>query len=449
VVFIFAVSNSSNILAQQFEEDSTIAQKRDGSFSGHIASNVSSGIIERIYLSFRWSSIFDQPIEYYVNRWERETSSMQFDCRTFCDTTLFVSSLSAYPELLKRLERMRPSKVSIDLEIEVQGADAGQYIDKVNEGEECPVGFKNSQHYCTPYFTKTIQETPHLMIVDHGEVGDNITPTSPVNNWLGFFELDSLNMIDMDEEAVNKELDAMMRKASALRVGIVGVREEMSSAFSDLVEDFETCRNPVIDDSDKPDFCGESDEEEEENEEESKEEQIVEEDSSWDEEAGSDDFWSGNEVSSSDDDFWNDGNNADSEDSGFWSDPENYKNECTASYYTTWDSSRDECVELTKDADENARFGQQYGAGGAGVHVFDFPDRPAQGQRLNLRWNMNSVPDRAVVIYIDRGREITVFDTSMTSGRGTSELRGFSGDSVRLIMTGSSNDTQWDFTLSE
>lgn len=121
--------------------------------------------------------------------------------------------------------------------------------------------------------------------------------------------------------------------------------------------------------------------------------------------------------------------------------------DCEESLYTYW--SGDNCETLSQDRESDARFGVEYGSGGAGVHIFDFPQQPDAGQRLLLRYERHSVPDRIVVFFVASGVERKVYDSGLGGGSANLRLPAFEGDSVRLVVTGGSNGTQWEFTVSE
>jgi len=121
---------------------------------------------------------------------------------------------------------------------------------------------------------------------------------------------------------------------------------------------------------------------------------------------------------------------------------------CDKALYTYWHQASKSCKSLTLAAVPDANFNTQYRSGGAGVHVYDFPQRPVNGATLTLRRDFFGIPDRIVVSFITRGEERRVLDTGMVSYAGTHSLPAFSGDSVRVIVTGGGDGTSWNFTLT-
>ncbi|TVR07068.1 MAG: hypothetical protein EA385_13860, partial [Salinarimonadaceae bacterium] len=121
---------------------------------------------------------------------------------------------------------------------------------------------------------------------------------------------------------------------------------------------------------------------------------------------------------------------------------------CDESLYTFWHQASRSCRTLTLAEEPAAKFNTQYRSGGAGVHVYDFPQRPANGAILTLRRDFLRIPDRIVVSFITGGRERRVLDTGMVSFTGAHSLPPFSGDSVRVVVTGGGDGTAWNFTLA-
>lgn len=211
-ILMLAATHLSGASAQPAGDDIVIT-KKDGKFSGHITAKTFDtypGIVSDIELRFVWSGIFDQPTEYYQFIWNK-SDSVQYAGKLFGR-----ESLSKYPDLQSRFDDLRPSKIELSMNIFF-----GSHVRALNDysgqskvDDRCLHGYED-QYGCGLAFSKTITETPHLMVAAPGKVGDNITPTSPVDNWVGFFET---NQLSGDPQAINRKLHDMMRRADTIRV---------------------------------------------------------------------------------------------------------------------------------------------------------------------------------------------------------------------------------------
>ena len=421
-------------------------QNEDGRFSGRMSSRYVAtglGLVSSFSLSFEWTALLGEPLEYYLFKWERgHTVSLG-------GNHLARGELLEYPDLLRRFDNLKPRNVELSMGIAFGSSAQTLSMPELQVAGECQQGYQVT-YGCRSRFSKLVKETPNLMIEEAGVVGDNITPTSPVEGWVDFFNRDGFRDLLDDEgvDAVNKKLYGMMRAADEIRVHNL----TLSSYEINEVE-FESIHEALIkrrDEERKEDELERAKEREERSSADNEDSLTDGGDSGNDSTASSDDFWNGEENSNSvESDFWNGEEVNKEEAASFWNDPAEFRKACNDSYYTTWDSGSSDCVELTLDTEESADFGEQYAAGGAGVHIFDFPQKPSQGQRLNLQYEMFTALDRAVVIFIADGRENTVLDTGMIGGNGTRTIPAFYGDAVRLIMTGSTDGTQWNFTLSD
>lgn len=316
---IYAAVLSLGISAHAAAQNSTLVQKQDGKFSGTITAETEDtrnstypSMIGSIELRFVWSGIFDQPTEYYQFIWKPSGHV------AYAGATFTRNRLDKYPDLARRFDDLRPRNVKLSMDI--------YFGEGVNLN--CSHGYQ-SRTGCITRFSKTITEVPHLMVASAGQLGDNITPTSPLDNWLGFFET---NMLSGDTGTINSKLQGMMRRADSIRVSNLKlVSYEVSpSRVADIIEEF---------------YKREEEEAEREIADEESETSADNEDDgdslfdkvkgffSGDDDKAEDDFWSGGSDSrengrsaqpESDDDFWSGGGgdkkrSSTSSDSDFWS----------------------------------------------------------------------------------------------------------------------------------
>ncbi|MBO6496437.1 MAG: hypothetical protein JJ978_12775 [Roseivirga sp.] len=120
ILKVYLITLSFGLYGQQ---DLTIISKSDGRFIGNIKSNNVSdpvGLMDRFDLHLQWWSLMSEPVEYYDFTWfstGRYTVEVKGQQRTMTKATL-----SKYPDLARRFERITP----IDIKIEISGvADAG------------------------------------------------------------------------------------------------------------------------------------------------------------------------------------------------------------------------------------------------------------------------------------------------------------------------------------
>ncbi len=118
---------------------------------------------------------------------------------------------------------------------------------------------------------------------------------------------------------------------------------------------------------------------------------------------------------------------------------------CNNDINTAWNKKTNRCERLTKKVEKAAKFGTLYESGGVGVHTFFYQGRPPAGASLSVSWDMYKIPDRLIVYYDNRA----VLDTGMTSFTGRKNLPPFSGSSVRVVVTGTDNQTRWEFRLGQ
>ena len=210
-----------------YAQNSTQVQKRDGKFSGTITATTEDthnstypNLVGSIELRFVWSGIFDQPTEYYQFVWAPSGHI------AYAGATFTRNRLNKYPDLARRFDDLRPRNVKLSMDITV-----GEGINL-----NCSQGYESGTG-CITRFSKTITEVPHLMVASAGQLGDNITPTSPRDNWLGFFETGALRG---DAGTINGKLQGMMRSADSIRVSNLKlVSYEVSpSRVADIIEEF-------------------------------------------------------------------------------------------------------------------------------------------------------------------------------------------------------------------
>lgn len=208
-VLLFIVGVYAGATGAQANSPDIVITKKDGKFQGVITAQTFGtypGIIKDIELRFVWSGIFDQPVEYYQFIWNK-SDSVQYGGKLFGR-----ESLGKYPDLQRRFDDLRPGKIELSM-----GIFFGSQVEALNDysgqskvDDRCLQGYED-QYGCGLAFSKTITETPHLMVAAPGKVGDNITPTSPVDNWVGFFET---NQLSGEPQAINRKLHDMMRRAN-------------------------------------------------------------------------------------------------------------------------------------------------------------------------------------------------------------------------------------------
>lgn len=208
--------------AQSRGNDITI-EKKDGKFAGSVTAESSTtypGLISDIEVRFVWSGIFDQPTEYYQFIWNRSGSI------SYAGATFLRDRLKKYPDLLRRFDDLRPGNIELSVDVVF-----GEGINL-----DCAQGYQSNVG-CITSFSKTLTQTPHLMVAASGQVGDNITPTSPADNWLGFFATRHLSGTPED---INRKLHDMMRRADTLRVRNLRLVSYSvpPTTVSEIIEDF-------------------------------------------------------------------------------------------------------------------------------------------------------------------------------------------------------------------
>ncbi len=100
---------------------------------------------------------------------------------------------------------------------------------------------------------------------------------------------------------------------------------------------------------------------------------------------------------------------------------------------------------ITRKTTANAKLNTWYKSGGSGVHTFIFPGIPPQGAKLRVMWTMYMEPDRIAVYYDGR----VVFDSGVVNTSSSKTLPPFYGSSLKIVLTGSNNATNWEYYLEQ
>lgn len=282
----------------QAADANIVVDKKDGKFSGAISGQPNyPGLVGNVELRFVWSGMFKQPTEYYQFIWHHSGSV------NYAGTTYIRSRFDKYPDLQRRFDQLKPLNVKLSMLVE--------FGDGINTF--CAQGY-DSGTGCITSFSKTVTSIPHLMVVRSGKVGDNITPSSPVDNWLGFFETGALS--GSPEEINNKLLD-MMRRADNIRVRNLRVVSYTAphNQISALIEEYHRREE---EEAEKEAEREEAENDAGEDDEESIFDKIKDFFSAGDDEEEEDDFWSGGSDkepddagSGDDDEFWSGGKDKD------------------------------------------------------------------------------------------------------------------------------------------
>ena len=116
---LLIISNTSLLYAQTGE---TTISKSDNRFIGNLKSNNvidHAGLMDRFQLHLQWWTLLAEPIEYYDFTWYSTNQfTIEFNGKTRVMTR---ATLSKYPDLLKRFERIRPIRIRIEVSGEANG----------------------------------------------------------------------------------------------------------------------------------------------------------------------------------------------------------------------------------------------------------------------------------------------------------------------------------------
>lgn len=256
----------------QAADANIIVHKKDGKFTGAISGQPAyPGLVGNVELRFVWSGIFKQPTEYYQFIWNHSGSV------NYAGATYTRNRLDKYPDLQRRFDQLKPQNVKLSMNVE--------FGDAVNLN--CAQGYR-ARTGCITSFRKTVTSIPHLMVVRSGKVGDNISPSSPVDNWLGFFETSALSG---SPEEVNRKLRDMMLRANKIRVSNLRVESYSPphNQIAALVEEYHRREEEEAEKEAEREEAGDSGGEDDE-------EGIFDKIKGWfDDDDEDDDFWSGGE----------------------------------------------------------------------------------------------------------------------------------------------------------
>ena len=197
-------------------------EKEDGRFvadievPGAFLSTNTHGFFESIKLHVQWWGLLGQPVEYYKLKWE---IGPLLDLNALIDFDdgmihfLRRADLERYPDLVKRYDNLKPVNLELEFSVKLSPDISSVPKDKQRQVE---VGSSKSYFFCVDrgrygngnrrfdckdaVATKTVRETPHLMIVRSGETGDNITPLSP-RNWRSFVDWETPSDVSLNQKA--------------------------------------------------------------------------------------------------------------------------------------------------------------------------------------------------------------------------------------------------------
>jgi|GEM_PF-1680484 len=194
ILLILLFTSVTNITAQS--HFSKTVPKEEGRFiSGRvdadkfsIRSKDKTGLVEEIHINIELWTLLGEPVEKYLFRWKRGSSVAATDY-----TTLSESSLSKYPDLLKRFNALKPSKVklryyvSTELKpehVSTENLDVcgEKFINNLQITKNARWGSNGgaSGH-------RDINSVVHLFISKADATGSEIIPSSP-RDWLHFID---------------------------------------------------------------------------------------------------------------------------------------------------------------------------------------------------------------------------------------------------------------------
>jgi len=278
----------------QAADANIVVHKKDSKFTGAISGQPAyPGLVGSVELRFVWSGMFKQPNEYYQFIWNHSGSV------GYAGATYIRSRFDKYPDLQRRFDQLKPLNVKLSMNVE--------FGDAINLN--CAQGYRAGTG-CITSFRKTVTSIPHLMVVRSGKVGDNISPSSPVDNWLGFFETSALSG---SPEEVNRKLRDMMLRANKIRISNLRV-ESYTAPHNQIAALIEEYHRREEEEAEKEEAGDSGDEDDEEG--------IFDKIKGWfDDDDEDDDFWSGGEdkddrSGGDDDDFWSGGEDKDDRSGG-------------------------------------------------------------------------------------------------------------------------------------
>ncbi len=432
---VMALALFAAIPAQAQYPFETTVKKEEERFQAIIknhSGNASFEFIQGITLEVQWWELLGEPVNYYKLKWNRGMN-FQLPSGTTRD------DLSKYPDLLRRFDAMKP--LSFEFEIDFELKDM-----KPN----CGSTIKDTDTFARG--SRFVNSTKHLLIGKNGEVQSSLSPGS--GSWADFATW--LNDETHSPAVVKKTFDCAttltLYKISTLKAEIPEreiaaidaayakrekekeqkaeeEKKKKEDKLKDLAARLNGDKKAAAPDSSADGIAGRllnAEKKLEARLEAERKARLEAERRRLEEER-----------------------RRREEEERRRREREQHIKDCTESYYTTWDYGNDRCQKLELAKEPHAEFGTNYAAGGAGVHVFDFDGRPRAGSQLYLSYNMNSVPDRIIVIFIDGGQENVVYDSGMIGGSYARMLKPFKGQKVKVVLTGSENGTAWNFSISE
>ena len=268
IVFSFQAQNAVDQLGTHYFIGSGEAVKKDGRFSVIIKGGESSNrdvvnnrsLLKSIDLNVQWWTLLGEPLEYYDIKWTAR------DKYEIDNKFVYRNKLEKYPDLLKRFDNLRPTKLSIRITGDYSFSDEIE-VSRSPSPELTPFYGKDRAFLSSgnnilddDEFTYVIRDGL-LLIPKSGDIGEGIIPSSPEkwedflqyatfwigpwgfnlpsNDWRNDFE----KLSEAEQEGRRKQLQTIFQKATAVELGAsvesIEWPEEEMRTIAELYEKYE------------------------------------------------------------------------------------------------------------------------------------------------------------------------------------------------------------------
>lgn len=140
-----------------------------------------TGLVKEITVGIELWTLMEEPLEKYLFRWKRGSSVYASEHQIY----LAESSLSKYPDLLKRYQTLKPSYIKLSYAVNLS-LPPGAFLNNLND---C-LKYKNLGLNTNEVSAKrVINSNANFLIIGAGKTGNDLTPTSP-KTWLHFHQYD-------------------------------------------------------------------------------------------------------------------------------------------------------------------------------------------------------------------------------------------------------------------
>ncbi|WP_338732040.1 hypothetical protein [Mangrovimonas cancribranchiae] len=198
LILILLLWGNLNLFGQNNTMSSNIPKTEDKRYITQVDANSleiqlkdNSGLVKEITLGIEWWTLLNEPVERYLFRWKKGDNVYS----ELHGIYLSESSLSEYPDLLKRYKNLKPSSIEIDIEVwlnhdNIYNVD-NQTIFKnlpscLRKSSYASVSGKTFYEIKNNYGTRSINSNGHFYITKSGDTGNDLSPGSV--DWTQFIK---------------------------------------------------------------------------------------------------------------------------------------------------------------------------------------------------------------------------------------------------------------------